>query len=402
VPDTIFVNMLGTFSLRLGDQTVDDGSNRTRKVWLLLAYLIYNRESRASQENYLALLQGGAEESADPNGRLKAVFYRARTMLEKLGSGLGHELIIRKNGTYAWNTQQPLQLDVEEFERLCAEAAAREEDRLELYLRALELYRGDFLPKISMESWVIPLSAYYHQMYLDAAEQALALLEEMADWSRAEELCRKALRIEPYSEALYQHLMRCLVARGDRAAALRAYDEMSEILFSTFGAIPSEESRSLYREASRESGSTVPTGSVRDHLREPEAAKGAMYCEYDFFKLLYQVQARALIRSGETVHIALFSIHGQRNKELARRSLDRIMENLREVIASNLRQGDVFTCCSASQFILMLPQANYENSGMVCQRIIRAFFRKYPHSPAEIRYSVQPLEPAVPESAPTL
>ena len=69
------------------------------------------------------------------------------------------------------------------------------------------------------------------------------------------------------------------------------------------------------------------------------------------------------------------------------------MENLREVITSNLRQGDVFTCCSASQFILMLPQANYENSCMVCRRCLAAFRRSHPHVTARIHYLVQPLTP---------
>ena len=41
----------------------------------------------------------------------------------------------------------------------------------------------------------------------------------------------------------------------------------------------------------------------------------------------------------------------------------------------------------------MLPQSNYENSCMVCERVIRAFNRQYPHAPLHLRYSVQPLEP---------
>ena len=50
------VTMLGTFSLTLGDNRLDDGSNRMKKVWLLLAYLIYHRNSRLTQGNYIALL----------------------------------------------------------------------------------------------------------------------------------------------------------------------------------------------------------------------------------------------------------------------------------------------------------------------------------------------------------
>lgn len=395
--EILTVRMLGSFSIEQNGRFVDDHSNRMRKVWLLLAYLIYSRNRRATQDNYLSLLQGaGGDDSADPNGRLKAMFYRARTMLNQLGDTAGHDLIVRRDGTYAWNNDVPLFLDVEEFDRLCtaAAAAANGDEQLEQYLQALELYRGDFLTKLSMEPWVMPICTYYHQMYLGAAEKTLALLEERQRWNEAASLCEKALKIEPYSEELYQHLMRCRIAAGDRSGAQSAYEEMSELLFATFGVMPSDESRQLYRDASKDANvPSVPVGSVREQLKEPAGAKGALYCEYDFFKLLYQVQARAIIRSGETIHIALFSLHGQDNKELSRRSLDRAMDNLQELIVSNLRQGDVVTRCSVSQLIVMLPQANYENSCAVCQRILKAFSRQYPHSPADIHYSVQPLEP---------
>ena len=69
------------------------------------------------------------------------------------------------------------------------------------------------------------------------------------------------------------------------------------------------------------------------------------------------------------------------------------MKNLRDLVCSNLRKGDIASQCSISQYILMLPYANYENSCMVCERIVKAFYRQYPHSPAELHFFVQPLEP---------
>ena len=191
--------------------------------------------------------------------------------------------------------------------------------------------------------------------------------------------------------------MRCQIATGNRAGAQLSYEEMSEVLFSNFGVMPSDESRAIYREATRSTdGQSLPAGIMREMLQEPEGSKGALFCEYDFFRLLYQAQARSIVRSGDTVHIALLSLHGIGKKELARRSLDRAMENLKELIISNLRQGDVVTQCSVSQFIVMLPQANYENSCMVCDRLVRAFSRQYPHSPASIHFTVQPMEPLLP------
>ncbi len=394
--------MLGGFSLELNGHSIDDSSNRMRKVWLLLAYMIYTRQSRATQSQFVSLLQSsGSEEMDDPSGRLKALFYRARTMLNQLGDSAGHNLILYKNGCYAWNTDAPMELDVEVFDKLCTQAGreADAETRLSVYLQALELYKGDFLPKLSMESWVMPISAYYHQLFLDSAEHALLLLEERSRWQEAEALCARAPKIEPYSESLHQHLMRCRLAAGDRSGARTAFEDMSELLFETFGVMPSDESRNLYREASRETNDqSVHISTVREQLRETGGAKGAVLCEYDFFKLLYQVQARAIIRTGEVIHIALLSVHGQNRKALPRRSLDCAVENLQALLLQNLRQGDVVSKCSVSQLVIMLPQANYENSCAVCQRIIKAFYRQYPHSPADIHFSVQPLEPTVPEA----
>jgi len=397
--EQITVRMLGGFSLEYGGHRIDDKANRMKKVWLLLAYLICSRNTRVTQDNLLSLLHGDADDDAlDPSGKLKAVLYRLRNMLDGLGELSGHDLIVRKNGSYAWNTQFPIHLDIDEFEDLCKQAAAQEDAgcRLELYRKALALYEGDFLPKLNMEPWVMPICAYYHRMFLDAAEQALRLMQAQERWEESAALCRKALKIEPYSEPLYQHLMQSLIATDEKAAAVQIYEDMSELLFSNFGVMPSEESRKLYRDASKSSsGQTVAVDAVKEGLREQDAPNGALYCEYDFFRFLYQLQARSIIRSGEVIHIVLFSLHGKRNSHLPRRSLDIAMDNLQELILGNLRQGDVVTRCSVSQLLVMLPQANYENSCAVCDRIIRAFYRKYPHSPADIHHSVQPLEPSV-------
>lgn len=394
---TVKICMLGGCSVSCGGRCIDDNANRMKKVWLLLAYLICNRKRHITQEQYLTLLQGaGGENSADPGGKLKAMFYRVRTMLAPVRGTEAAEWIVRGESGYGWNKEVPVWLDVEEFESLCRRGAVAEdgENRLEIYREALSLYCGDFLPKLSMEPWVMPLNAYYHRMYLDTAEETLSLLLEKGEYTEAAQLCEKAIALEPYSEELYNCYMRALIALERRSDAVRAYEEMSEGLFSSFGVMPSDESRRLYREAMREAAMPAVDGTaIRDHLSEKSDRGGAMQCEYDFFRLVYQMQARSIARSGEVVHIALFSIHGHRGKELPRRSLDLALNNLEELLLSNLRQGDLVSRCSASQVVVMLPQANYENAVMVCQRLEKAFERRYPHSPAKLHFTVQPLEP---------
>ncbi|RHT72736.1 hypothetical protein DW742_13235 [Butyricicoccus sp. AM28-25] len=391
---TLQVQMLGQFTLRYGDRTISDSDDRSRRVWSLLAYMLYNHGRSFAQEELIHLYWSNGEKSADPGNALKSIFHRIRTALDKLQPGLGRLLIRRKAGRYFWNNVMPLSLDTEDFEAHfhAAEAAGDDDVRLAEYQAALALYAGDPLPRMTDEIWTIPIVAYYHSLYTRAAAGAIELLEKQERTAEAVALCRRAIHIEPYQEDLYEHLMRGLLRTGDMKGAMSVYEEMSELLFAHFGVMPSETLRTLYRQATRTvNDRTLTMDEVCSQLAEPAPHGGAMVCEYDFFKILYRAEARSIARNGHSANICLLSVSGKDGEMLARRSLDPAMNNLQVLVQNNLRRGDVIARCSISQYIILLPQANYENSRMVADRLVSAFYRRYPHSPARLRYTVQPL-----------
>ena len=391
---TLQVQMLGQFTLRYGDRTISDSDDRSRRVWSLLAYMLYNHDRSFAQEELIHLYWSNGEKSADPGNALKSIFHRIRTALDKLQPGLGRLLIRRKAGRYFWNNAMPLSLDIEDFEAHfhAAEAAGDDDVRLAEYQAALALYAGDPLPRMTDEIWTIPIVAYYHSLYTRAAAGAIELLEKQERTAEAVALCRRAIHIEPYQEDLYEHLMRGLLRTGDMKGAMSVYEEMSELLFAHFGVMPSETLRTLYRQATRTvNDRTLTMDEVCSQLAEPAPHGGAMVCEYDFFKILYRSEVRSIARNGHSANICLLSVSGKDGEMLARRSLDPAMNNLQVLVQNNLRRGDVIARCSISQYIILLPQANYENSRMVADRLVSAFYRRYPHSPARLRYTVQPL-----------
>lgn len=391
---TLQVQMLGQFTLRYGDRTISDSDDRSRRVWSLLAYMLYNHGRSFAQEELIHLYWSNSEKSADPGNALKSIFHRIRTALDKLQPGLGRLLIRRKAGRYFWNNAMPLSLDIADFEAHfhAAEAAGDDDVRLAEYQAALALYAGDPLPRMTDEIWTIPIVAYYHSLYTRAAAGAIELLEKQERTAEAVALCHQAIHIEPYQEDLYEHLMHGLLRTGDMKGAMSVYEEMSELLFAHFGVMPSETLRTLYRQATRTvNDRTLTMDEVCSQLAEPAPHGGAMVCEYDFFKILYRAEARSIARNGHSANICLLSISGKDGEMLARRSLDPAMNNLQVLVQNNLRRGDVIARCSISQYIILLPQANYENSRMVADRLVSAFYRRYPHSPARLRYTVQPL-----------
>ena len=388
------IQMLGDFSLRTQTQQISDSDNRTRKVWLLLAFLIYNRYRTVSPDELMDLLWNESQRGSNPGGALKTTFHRVRASLNALWPSAGHELIIRRDGGYSWNSEVPITLDIDVFESLRHAQSDDEDAQLQIYLDALELYQGNFLDKMSAEPWVIPISVYYHNLYIQVLLKALPLLMARQRQSEVVELCRAASEIEPCDETIHYYLMQALLDLGDAESAANVYKELSERLLSSFGIIPPENLRSLYRQATRSANTHImDIEAIAEQLREPTALPGALMCEFDFFIVLCRSVARSMSRTGIATHIALLSVTGDDGGMLSKRSLPGIMDKLDEEVRTSLRRGDAASRCSGSQYVLMLPQANYENSCMICTRIIKNFTRKYPHSPARFQYTIYPLNP---------
>ena len=55
--------------------------------------------------------------------------------------------------------------------------------------------------------------------------------------------------LDPYREASYVQLMRVHMSQGNRADALRAYEQCRDLLASDLGVNPSSQTEAAYREA---------------------------------------------------------------------------------------------------------------------------------------------------------
>lgn len=386
------VQMLGGFSLSFGEYRISCEDKRSPRVWTLLAYLLFFHERPVPAEELIRILWN--DSSNNPTNALKTTLHRARALLDTLKPGAGHEMLLASKGSYCWNPEFPIKLDCQEMEWYVQQAEKNSEQQLEHLLSALKLYKGSFLGSQPSEIWSLPYSAFYQQLYMEVLSRTIPLLEESHRYEEAVELCRKALTHDPYSEMTYQFLMRNLMMLKQRKQVITVYEEMSKLLLSNFGVMPDQESRAIYREALNFlNQNSISPEILLEQLTEQTPISSALYCDFDFFKMLYQAQARALARSGDAVHTVLLSLKERPGRELSARSLELAMDNAQNCIAHSLRKGDVITRCSNNQFVIMLPQANYENSCMVCERIIKSFNRQYPHSPAELTYTVKPIEP---------
>ena len=392
--EPIQIHMLGDFTLQYGENRICESGNRSRRVFSLLAYLICHRGQAVSQKRLYDQLWGSDADIANPESTLRLLLHRTRALLDQLYEGAGRTCILRKEGGYCWNPDVTIVADFDRFEALCQRTDG--DDRLESLLEALSLYQGEFLASQSSEGWVIPLCTHFQNLFLVASQEAAQGLSQAGRYEEAAGVCRRAIAAEPYFEPIYQALMQILSSMGNPKGAAEVYENLSRRLFDDFGIRPSEQTREVYRAAAHSpEDRTLPMDEVLEHLQEPEALPGAMQCDYDYFKMLCYAESRAMERSGTVTHIALLSVSSPVEKTLSKRSMNRIMEQLGGVLRTNLRRGDTISRCSVSQYIIMLPKANYEDSSMVCRRVLAAFHRAHPHVSARIQFRVQPLSPSI-------
>lgn len=375
----LHVQTLGDFSIRRGEAALAGG--RSRKLILLLAFLIWERARPVPYGELTDLLQAG-QEGGSLNA-LKAVLHRSRAALDQLGEGCGRSLILSRQGGCQWNPEVPLALDAEDLPRLLAaeDPASRR--------RALALYRGDFLPALADHPWADARRAELRKLYLEGLLSLLPTLAETGCWQETAELTETACTLEPCREDLCRFRMEALLRLGCGREAAAAYELLHGHLLSRLGVLPSQSLRDLYRRAlgDRDPRSLSPA-TLLETLQEPPRP-GSLVCGFDAFRTVCHSAARSAGRSGRPVHIALLTAAG--DDSLARRSLDRAMNHLEEILLTGLRRGDAAARCGAGQFVLLLPQADYDASRAVCARLIQTFHRRYPHAPVRVSFFVQPL-----------
>ena len=217
------VRMLGDFSITYDGRQVSFGKNTTTKAMKLLQILIYYGEQGIAREKLLNALYV-REELADAANNLRVTAHRLKKMI--IYAGLPeYDYIVIKKGVYRWNAPVPTVVDARKFQELYEEAqnCADTKQKEELLKQVCNMYRGEFLPEISGDEWVLLESVQYKKLYSNALKELCDGLIEKCDYEEALLFCEPACRLYPLekpeklellSEELQNTIQHCL-RKGD-------------------------------------------------------------------------------------------------------------------------------------------------------------------------------------------
>jgi pimeloyl-ACP methyl ester carboxylesterase/DNA-binding SARP family transcriptional activator len=218
------VNLLGGFSLRVGDRTVIAGPTGRRDSIRLAEYLALAPGRRAHRELVLDALWPDTPVDAAANRLHKAAHYLRKCI------GLPESVVLKGDMVALFpDARLPVEVDVELFDQRAQRAInpAAGEEGASCADQALDLYNGDLLPHELYEDWT-----FHHRQRLQLRHREL-----LRRRGRFGEL----LAVDPLDEGAHVEVMRELLRSGDRSGVLRQFEALTESLQRELGIGPSEE-----------------------------------------------------------------------------------------------------------------------------------------------------------------
>lgn len=386
------VRLFGKFQMSNTEGSLTLETMRSEILTRLLTYMLSHRDKSLTAQELIEVLWP-EDESDNPAGSLKNCIYRLRKLLKQTW-GSATEYIITGHGTYQWNPEINLHVDVEIFEECCREVFNSEDKdiRREKGKEAVELYHGLFLSELSSEYWAISMSAYYHSIYLTLVKKLAELMEEERNYSEVEDICRKALQIEPLDEEIHCFLLRALIADNKQKMAADHYKETVRQIYDSLGVRPSREMEEIYEELQKiQHDYECNIDIIQEDLRE-KTTSGAFMCEYGVFRKIYALESRSSSRLGISVHLTLMSLYldfqVSKEEKLYKKLINEGMACLEEALMKGLRSSDIVCRYSVNQFLVMLPACQYEDAKMVVNRLKDMFYRSEKTNKLLLQYSI--------------
>lgn len=265
------IHLFGGLNVYRGEQPLP--AFPTQKSRGLFAFLALNHGRAHSRSTLVGRFWGESPESV-ARKNLRTDIWRIRTVLEPAGVepgsclAVGQDELSLAGGTDHW-------LDIHEFEETLDRAGTGEpgEAQAGLLRQAVELYRGDLLEGV-YDDWVIFERERLRLRYLDALDRLIRHHEARGEWTQAAAYAQRLLANDPLREHVHRAVIRCNLALGDRAGALRQFDTCARLLRQELEVEPSAETLALAAEA--RGGEPPAAARVASSASTPQATPAAM------------------------------------------------------------------------------------------------------------------------------
>lgn len=248
--------LLGHPQLKRDGQTLDF---RRRKVVALLTYLATKR-TPVSRDALASMFWPEFDQS-----QALSNLRREMARLKKMAG----PILLPERSQIQIDPSAKLWIDSHEFERLILEGS------IDSLKKAIELYKDDFMAGFLLagchefDDWQFfereGLKDYLNQ----ATQQLLAWHHDRGEYEQAIPYARRWVGIDNLNEGAHQALMLLYAQAGQRAAALRQFEECSNLLRVELGLPPEQSTIDLYEKVRSGKVVTVKESALEENYSRP-------------------------------------------------------------------------------------------------------------------------------------
>lgn len=352
--------MLGGFELRYNGKEYAVGRSSTVKYMQLLQFVWIHGDTGVTKEQIINNLYD-RESLLDSNNSFSNLLYQMRRQMA--GAGLPKcQYIVRQDGCYIPDKSISVHIDTADFENYIEKAgeAAAEEEVYQYYRKALEIYRGELLPDLSTELWVMMESARYKSMFQQCVNWMGTYLKKQRDYEQMGQIYSIAAEIYPYDEWQTGQI-ESLLCRGKYKEAYLIYENTVKRYSEDMGWSPSENLKRCFRDMDRWMNHEKEwLQDIRRKMDEwldmkKDFGHKPYYCEYPEFVNLYGWLTRRPNYGYESVILMLCTIVDYEGKPLKNHEKlkQRVLET-KEIIQDCIGMENIFTQYNSCQFLILL------------------------------------------------
>ena len=369
----LYISTLGVFDVELDGKSLLKESSRSYKLNKLFQYFLTFRNNKILSDTLIENLWPD-NESFDPQNMLRAQIYRLRQMIKSsLPDGVdekSYASIVFTNGYYCLEVGNKVTLDVDEFENLIKQGDKERTSDINssiiYYEKALDLYKGTYLEENSYELWLVPMKNYYSSLYAKTLYKLLDILNEQENYHKVIEVCNKAITRETHDGNIHISLMEAMLKLGQIKDAISHYEyttfllnkEMNPNIKSSLSDINRKIQNKLI-----EKGKTN-LSSIKLKLEE-DLDQGPLFCDFDHFKILFNMQKRKRNIEEEPGCITLITL----NEDLIEDELKQWEKTMTGILKKSLRTGDAFTFWNEMQILILLQNVQGDGLQIIENRI---------------------------------
>lgn len=394
----ICIFTLGRFYICHDNIVLNENSNRSRRMWEIFKFLLSHHKAAYFPETILAKIQP-EKEYPDPSLVMRAQIFRLKHALNECpaDNSLADNIILSQ-GCYSWEVRTKYWLDADELESLANKAGLlldkNPDEAINLYRKAIALYKGPYLSELSFSEWLEPIRSYYHDIFMNCVFELIELLKTRKAYKEIIKICEQANAIDYFEEKLHVQLIEALLVEGEVLRARIHYNEVTSVFYRELGIKPSEHMKSLYRLVAAEPGRfELDLMSIQEGLRGSESVKGAYLCDSELFRYFYKLERARIERSGQSSLLGLYTITDPDYRMPDDKTLNVVIQQLQDIALNSLRKIDIVTRWNKAQLLILLPGLKREQAEMVISRIETNFLKKYSLKGLVIHKKIESLLP---------